>query len=90
MSKFSKIVINLFLIVVAGAFLYFSFKPNEIETYQKNYFSFIDNIEWIKKLKDLNYFPLSERDLAYYNSKNVYVNYPQKSFRLSLQEIGIS
>jgi len=90
MSKFSKIVINLLLIVIAGAFLYFSFKPNEIETYQKNYFSFIDNIEWIKKLKDLNYFPLSERDLAYYNSKNIYVNYPQKSFRLSLQEIGIS
>lgn len=90
MPSFYKIVRSMLLIAIAGVFLYFSYKPSELQSYQTSFNDYFDNLSFVKQLREFNYFPVSEKELGFINSRNIYVNYPQKSVKISLLEIGVS
>ena len=90
MPTLYKVVRSIVLIAIAIVFLYFSYKPAELQIYSDQFYEYIDNVTFVKQLRDINFFPVSERELSSINSRSIYVNYPQKSVRVSLSDIGIS
>lgn len=90
MPTLYKVVRSIVLIAIATIFLYFSYKPTELKIYSDKFYEYIDNVTFVKQLRDINFFPVSERELSSINSRSIYVNYPQKSVRVTLSDIGIS
>ncbi len=90
MPAFYKTARSIVLIAIAFVFLYFSYKPNELQIYTDQFNGYFDNLAFVKQLREFNYFPISEKELSFINSRSIYVNYPQKSVKLSLSEIGVS
>jgi hypothetical protein len=90
MPTLYKVVRSIVLIAIAIVFLYFSYKPTELQIYSDKFYEYIDNLTFVKQLREINLFPVSERELNSINSRNIYVNYPQKSVKVSLSDIGIS
>jgi lipoprotein-anchoring transpeptidase ErfK/SrfK len=90
MSSIYKVVRSIVLIAIAIVFLYFSYSPSELQKYTDQFNEYIDNIALVKQLREINLFPVSERELNSINSRSIYVNYPQKSVRVSLSDIGVS
>jgi hypothetical protein len=85
--KFLKYII---LIFIALVFLYFSLVPSEFQKYTTEYklnqpFDYLKN-----KYNELTFIPLNEKELEVINSKEIYINYPQKSIRYQLSDLGIS
>jgi hypothetical protein len=71
-------------------FLYFSLSPSEFEKYSREYqlnkpFNYVQ-----QKYKELTFIPLSEKEVEFVNSKEIFINYPQKSIRYLLSDLGIT
>ena len=90
MSIFFKVLKYLILISIALIFLYFSLSPSEYEKYSKEYqlnkpFEYIE-----QKYRELTFIPLSEKEVDFVNNKEVFINYPQKSIRYVLLDLGVT
>lgn len=90
MSEIFRRLKYLFLISLAIIFLYFSLSPSEYDKYLKKYnlnapFDYVS-----QKYQELTFIKLSAEELKMINSKSVYINYPQKSIKLNLADLGIS
>ncbi len=90
MPLFLKFFKYIFLILIALIFLYLSLTPQDAEKYSKELG--INNLsDYIStKYRDLIFIPLNEKEVDFVNNKDIYVNYPQKSLRFSLSELGVS
>lgn len=90
MSIFFKFVKYLVLISIALLFLYFSLTPSEYEKYSKQYdlyrpFDYIN-----QKYREFTFIPLNEKEVEFVNNKEIFINYPQKSIRYVLTDLGIT
>lgn len=90
MSGIFKFLKYIVLILIALVFLYFSLVPEEYNRYSKEYqinkpFEFLQN-----QYKQLTFIPLSEKEVEMINNKEIFINYPQKSIRYTLKDLGIS
>jgi len=90
MSIIYKIIKYLILISIAILFLYFSLVPAEFEKFSKHYqinkpFDYIN-----QKYQEYTFIPLNEKELSLINRKELFINYPQKSIRYELKDLGIS
>ena len=64
MPTLYKVVRSIVLIAIAIVFLYFSYKPNELKIYSDKFYEYIDTVTFVKQLRDINFFPVSERELS--------------------------
>ena len=89
-KNFFKIIFYGIFTFIGFLFLYFSFYPNEINFWLSKY-----NLDTIlnqtsETLNDIRFDKPSAEELNTINNKGVYINYPQKSMRYSLADIGIA
>lgn len=89
-KNFFKIVFYGIFTFIGFLFLYFSFYPNEINFWLSKY-----NLDTLlnqtsETLNDIRFDKPSAEELNTINNKGVYINYPQKSMRYSLADIGIA
>lgn len=90
MSKLFKFFKYIFLITLGFLFLYFSLTPSEYERYYNEY-QINRPIDYLnQKYKELTFIPLNERELEILNNKEIFINYPQKSIRYQLKDLGVS
>jgi hypothetical protein len=90
MSDFFRRIKYLFLISLAIVFLYLSLSPSEYDKYLKKYnlnapFDYVT-----QKYRELTFVKLSPQELQMINNKSIYINYPQKSIKYNLADLGIS
>lgn len=92
--KFFKLIAYGAFTLIGLIFLFFSFFPENLESNLKkfNLDTLLTNTgEKITTFSnDLTFVKPSPETLKAVNSKGIYINYPQKSMRFSLEEIGIS
>jgi len=88
-QKFLKLSAYGIFSFIGFLFLYFSFYPNEIETWLARYnlTSIFDQTS--EKLSDIRFDKPSAEELNAINSKGIFINYPQKSMRYSLNDMGL-
>ena len=93
-KNFFKIIAYGIFTLIGFVFLYFSFFPQSLESFLKdnNLDTFISNTsEKVSTFtNDLTFVKPSQETLNAVNSKGIYINYPQKSMRFSLNEMGLS
>ena len=90
MPFFFKLFKYLFLISIALIFLYFSLAPGEYEKYTKQY-NLNRPLDFLQqKYKEITFIPLNEKEVEFVNNKEIFINYPQKSIRYTLRDIGIT
>ena len=93
-KNFFKIIAYGIFTLIGFVFLYFSFFPQSLESFLKdnNLDTFISNTsEKVSTFtNDLTFVKPSQETLNTVNSKGIYINYPQKSMRFSLNEMGLS
>jgi len=90
MSEIFRRLKYLLLISLAIIFLVFSLQPSEYDKYLKKYnlnvpFDYIS-----QKYNELSLLKLTPEELKVINTKSIYINYPQKSIKYSLGDLGIS
>jgi hypothetical protein len=90
LQKFFKIIIYGIFTFIGFLFLYFSFYPNEIQKWLDKYNLTSTFEQTSEKLSDIRLYKPSAEELNAINSKGIYVNYPQKSMRFSLTEMGLA
>ena len=89
MSTFYKVLKSLFLLSIAGIFLYFSYKPDEYKIHEEKILTAFYSQSFVQHLQQINLFPVAQKDLDRMNSQNIVINYPQKSMQFNLREVGV-
>lgn len=89
MSTFIKIIKYLILIFIAAVFLYLSLKPSIYQDFLIKYNSYNPLNFLNQKYREITFIPLSEKELEFVNSKEIFINYPQKSIRFLISDLGI-
>jgi len=92
--KFFKFIAYGALTLIGLVFLFFSFFPESLESNLKQYNldQFLSNTgDKINTFSnEITFIKPSPETLKAVNSKGIYINYPQKSMRFSLEEMGLS
>lgn len=90
MLKLYKFFKYLFLLSIAGVFLYLSLYPDEYEKYNKKASSYLNSNNLVIYLKQIHFLKLSQAEIEAINNKSIFINFPQKSVEFKLIDIGIT